>query len=80
MCSTPDIEVSVEPTVVGRGVLLSQGVVLSDTQHPNSKTQKLKNSNTQTPKHPNTQTPKHPNTQTPKHPNTQTPKHPLGLG
>ena len=50
MCSTPDIEVSVEPTVVGGG-----GIVESRCRfkrHPN----------TQTPKHPNTQTPKHPNT------------------
>jgi hypothetical protein len=39
MCSAPGVEVSVEPTVVGGGVLLSQGVVLSDTQHPSSKTQ-----------------------------------------
>jgi hypothetical protein len=39
MCSTPDIEVLVEPTVGGGGLLLSQGVVFHDTQHPSSKTQ-----------------------------------------
>ena len=31
MCSTPDIEVLVEPTVGGGGLLLSQGVVFHDT-------------------------------------------------
>jgi hypothetical protein len=29
-CSAPDAQVSVEPTVGGKGLLLSQGVVLND--------------------------------------------------
>jgi len=33
LCSAPDVQLSVEPTVGGVGVLLRQGIVSSDTEH-----------------------------------------------